>query len=76
MKLMNTLKRYGAKASACALPLMFAGAALADDPGFTPPTIDFGPIIAWISGALAVGVIGVALSMKGVELSKRGISKI
>lgn len=67
-------KKLQTKTVAALLPMFVAGAAMAD--GFTAPDIDFAAITTWVGGALLLGVVGVALAMKGIELAKRGISKV
>lgn len=42
---------------------------------FTAPSLDFTAVSAWVGGALAAGVIGIAVSFKGIDLAKRGIKK-
>ena len=73
-KPMNAAKRFGAKVVTGTTLVLFTGAAMAD--GFTAPDIDFASITAWVGGALLLGVVGVALAMKGIELAKRGINKV
>lgn len=42
---------------------------------FNPPDVDFSTILAWVTGVLAIGVIGICVAFKGIDLSKRGINK-
>lgn len=73
MKHFNVVRKFFAVAAVAAVssPVFAEGAKVS----FNAPDVDFTTILAWVGGALVIGVLGITAAFKGIDLAKRGIKK-